>query len=222
MGMRTALTSDPERSKSAPNAALSRWAQTVITGLAAGLATVGMVAVGRDVLSGHWWKIGILIFYAMVLVLFVIRRRTTDSSHSPLHWAFALSGTFLPFALISVESEHSELLFWITLPLLLTGMAISIIALSTLGRSFGVIAANRSIKSSGLYALVRHPLYLGEAIWFFSIILQNLSWYNLLIFAVQISCQVRRIFDEEGLLRNDPMYQQYATAVQYRLIRHVF
>jgi protein-S-isoprenylcysteine O-methyltransferase Ste14 len=199
-----------------------RWAQTLVTGVAAGLATVGIVAVGQGALSGQWWKIGTLTFYAMLLVLFVIRRRTTNSSHSPRHWIFALSGTFLPFAMSSIESQHSALLFWVTLPLQLTGMAISIIALSALGRSFGIIAANRSVKSGGPYAIVRHPLYLGEAIWFSSIILQNLSWYNLLIFAVQISCQIRRIFDEEALLSSDRMYQHYRNVVHYRLIRHLF
>src|SRR5438094_8672686 len=45
-----------------------QWAQTLITGVAAGLATVGIVAVGKAVLLGQWWKIGTLIFYAMVLI----------------------------------------------------------------------------------------------------------------------------------------------------------
>jgi protein-S-isoprenylcysteine O-methyltransferase Ste14 len=199
-----------------------QWAQTLVTGVAAGLATVGIVAVGKAVLLGQWWKIGTLIFYAMLLILFVIRRRTTNSSQSAPHWFFALSGTFLPFAMSSTESQHTALLFWGTLPLQLAGMSISIIAMSALGRSFGVIAANRSIKIDGPYAIVRHPLYLGEAIWFLSIILQNLSWYNLLIFAVQISCQIRRIFDEEALLGRDHMYQQYRNRVHYRLIRRLF
>jgi protein-S-isoprenylcysteine O-methyltransferase Ste14 len=230
MGMHTVVTSDAESSKSAPPGGLSRkaWAQTLITGLAAGLATFGLIAVGKAVLLGHWWKIGTLIFYAMVLVFFIVRRRTTESSRSPRHWIFALTGTFLPFALIPVESEYSSLLFWGTLPLQLLGMSISILALSALGRSFGIVAANRSIKSTGPYAIVRHPLYLGEAIWFLSIVLQNLSWHNklswlnVLIFAAQISCQIRRIFDEEALLNRDRMYQQYRNLVQYRLIRRVF
>jgi len=222
--MQTALTSDVKRSKSAPPASLSRkvWAQTLFTGLAAALATIGVIAVGKAVLLGHWWKIGTLIFYAMILVFFIVRRRSTESSNSPRHWILALGGSFLPFALIPVESEHSSLLFWGTLPLQLTGMSIAIIAMSALGRSFGVIAANRSIKSDGPYAIVRHPLYLGEAIWFLSIILQNLSWYNLLIFSVQISCQIRRIVDEEALLGRDRMYQQYSGRVHYRLIPRVF
>ena len=224
----TAMDTDPSRdvheSKPATVEPLRRieWAQMLVTGLAAGLTTVAMVAVGQAVLSGQWWKMGTLIFYAMVLVLFVSRRRTPHSSHSPHHWIFALSGTFLPFAISPIESQYSSLLFWGTLPLQVAGMTLSIIAMSALGRSFGVIAANRGIKRDGLYAVVRHPLYLGETIWFFSIVLQNISWYNVLVFSLQVSCQVRRIFDEEGLLRRDPLYQQYTTLVPFRLIPRLF
>ncbi len=197
--------------------------QTLITGLAAALATAGVIAVGKAVLAGQWWKTGTLIFYAMVLVLFVTRRRSAESSRSARHWIFALGGSFLPFALIPVAaSSSSGHVFWMTLPLQVTGMAISILALATLGRSFGVIAARRDIKSHGPYALMRHPLYLGEAVWFLSIVLQNACWFNALVFSVQLACQLRRISEEESLLAKDPAYCLYMQTVPYRFIPHLY
>ena len=43
------------------------------------------------------------------------------------------------------------------------GLLIVIAGKVSLGRSFGLIPANRGIVSTGLYRLVRHPIYLGTS-----------------------------------------------------------
>ena len=47
---------------------------------------------------------------------------------------------------------------------MLIGLYVQISAKVILGRSFGLIAANRGIKVAGPYRIVRHPIYAGYTI----------------------------------------------------------
>ena len=55
------------------------------------------------------------------------------------------------------------------------GLAIVIAGKMTLGRSFGLMPANRGIVSSGVYRIVRHPIYLGYLITHVAFIFANPS-----------------------------------------------
>ena len=46
----------------------------------------------------------------------------------------------------------------------ISGFVLQLSAKLTLRRSFGVVAANRGVKASGPYRLVRHPMYAGYAL----------------------------------------------------------
>jgi protein-S-isoprenylcysteine O-methyltransferase Ste14 len=46
----------------------------------------------------------------------------------------------------------------------LTGSLLALVATLTLGRRFGIVAANRGLQTSGLYHIVRHPIYLAYLI----------------------------------------------------------
>ena len=195
--------------------------ENFITGSAAGLALSAVLLQVRPVLEGSWWQLGTLLFYSMVFALILVRRPSRATSNSVSHWIVALSGVFLPFA-VRLESSPPSTLFWLGLPLQLAGMAVSLIALFYLGRSFGIIAAHRKIQCQGPYRIVRHPLYMGEALWFTGIVLQNLCWFNLMIICIQLGCQIRRILEEESLLSGDPQYADYMRVVPSRLVPGVF
>jgi len=171
--------------------------------------------------SPWFLAIGSISFYLMMLFLFIFRHPIKESSLKPSHWIFALSGTILPLA-ITIESHRPPFLTWISLPIELMGMIFSLIAIYTLGRSFGIIAANREVKTNGVYHIIRHPLYLGEALWLFALVLQNISLFNVVLFIVQSSCQVRRILEEEQLLQKDNAYLQYMQTVPWRVIPRIF
>jgi protein-S-isoprenylcysteine O-methyltransferase Ste14 len=194
----------------------------IISSLAAFLVLIGLSTKVISILNGHWLSgSGAALFYLLMFVLFIFRRPSHESLENPAHYFFALAGTLLPLAL-QLTPSNPGLWTQISLPIEAIGISISLFAIATLGRGFGIIAANRQIQTRGLYRFIRHPLYTGEALWLAALVLQNLSILNGLLFVVQSACQIKRIWDEEALLQRDPDYATYMTQVRYRIIPGIF
>ncbi|HKR91601.1 isoprenylcysteine carboxylmethyltransferase family protein, partial [Novosphingobium sp.] len=98
------------------------------------------------------------------------------------------------------------------------GVALSILAKLSLRRSFGLVAANRGVKRSGLYRFVRHPMYSGYLINHLGILLLFLSVWNVAVIALCWILLWMRAGEEEKVLLQDPAYRSYASAVRSRLI----
>jgi protein-S-isoprenylcysteine O-methyltransferase Ste14 len=85
------------------------------------------------------------------------------------------------------------------------------------------VAAGHKVVSTGLYAFVRHPMYVGGIVFVFGIPLALGSWWGLLTFIPLSFVIVWRILDEERFLAaNLPGYAEYLTTVKYRLIPFVW
>jgi protein-S-isoprenylcysteine O-methyltransferase Ste14 len=81
----------------------------------------------------------------------------------------------------------------------------------------------QKVVSSGLYALVRHPMYMGGFVMFVGMILSLGSWWGLVMFALMMPALIWRIFDEEKLLTKDlPGYAEYKNTVRYRLVPFIW
>lgn len=98
------------------------------------------------------------------------------------------------------------------------GGLIALAAKLFLGRSFGIVAANRGVKHHGVYRWVRHPMYAGYILNQLGFLLAFFSLGNVLIYAVAWTCFWLRAVEEEKFLRKDPAYCEYAGNVRYRLI----
>ena len=86
----------------------------------------------------------------------------------------------------------------------------------------GFIAALRSIKTTGPYRFVRHPMCAGYLLMIFGYTALNASWWNLLIAAV-ITCLILiRIKQEEAFLERDPQYREYKAKTPYSLVPFVY
>lgn len=92
----------------------------------------------------------------------------------------------------------------------------------TLGRSFGWLPANRGIVDTGVYRIVRHPIYFGYLITHIGFLCTNLNLQNALVLASVYVAQVYRMFQEEKFLMKDEAYRAYAGRVRYRLIYGLF
>jgi protein-S-isoprenylcysteine O-methyltransferase Ste14 len=108
--------------------------------------------------------------------------------------------------------HYNSLLGWnlFSMILVLTGNAITLLGIFSLRRSFSIMVEARQPVFTGLYAYVRHPLYIGEAIATGGILIFRFSLANLFFFVLFIGCQVyRSILEEEKLISIFPEYQQY-------------
>jgi protein-S-isoprenylcysteine O-methyltransferase Ste14 len=99
------------------------------------------------------------------------------------------------------------------------GMAWQAWAKLTLGRSFGLLPAHRGVVTSGPYALVRHPIYLGYLVAHIGFLLANFSGRNAVVLAVLYGLQVTRMVLEERVLYGaSAEYRAYTQRVRWRFV----
>lgn len=158
---------------------------------------------------------------ACLVVFIVLRRKTQTISRRKSDWLVGFGGTFLPLLLLPASGAPVLPMAACTV-LMLAGFFTQFAAKLTLRRSFGVIAANRGVKLSGPYRLVRHPMYAGYMMTQASLLLAGPSLYNLAIIACAWSLQIGRILAEERVLSADERYRELTRATRYRLMPGVF
>jgi protein-S-isoprenylcysteine O-methyltransferase Ste14 len=155
------------------------------------------------------------------VMLMVICRRSTDHiSASPVDWAIAFGGTFASMML--VPGARIEAVGLLPEVLLFVGIGISFGAKLQLRRSFGIVAANRGVKKTGLYAIVRHPMYLGYFFIQGGMLLLNFGIWNLAVLALWAVLQIERVRAEEKVLARDPVYRSHMQSTPYRLLPLVY
>lgn len=85
------------------------------------------------------------------------------------------------------------------------------------------VEEGQTVISTGLYGIVRHPMYLASVLMFLSIPLVMGSWYALIPFAFYPLLMVVRILDEEKLLTAELSgYEAYKRKVKYRMIPFIW
>ena len=104
------------------------------------------------------------------------------------------------------------------LGLQLAGLAVCIISLLVLGRSFGFVAADRGLVTHGPYAVVRHPVYASYLLIQSGYLLQSISLRNVLVMVLASGCNIGRALVEERLLTGSSEYGAYRCRVRWRLV----
>jgi protein-S-isoprenylcysteine O-methyltransferase Ste14 len=159
-----------------------------------------------------------LLSEATVILMVVFRRSTHDISRRSIDWVAGFAGTFLP--LMVVRSESAGVPYGSVL--LIVGFVLSLGAQLSLRRSFGVVAANRGVRTAGVYGIVRHPMYLGYFVTHFGFLLMNPAPWNLMLYTGWTVCQLYRVHAEERVLSTDASYAAFARRVRYRLVPFVY
>ncbi|MGV0745476.1 methyltransferase family protein [Mycolicibacterium sp. XJ870] len=81
------------------------------------------------------------------------------------------------------------------------------------------VESGQTVTTTGLYALVRHPMYFGNVIMMIGIPLALGSYWGLLFLVPGVLVLVSRIRDEESLLADELAgYTEYIRKVRYRLV----
>ena len=85
------------------------------------------------------------------------------------------------------------------------------------------VEAGQTVVDTGLYGIVRHPMYAVTILLFLMIPLVLGSWYALIAFAFYPAIIIVRLKDEEELLTKElPGYAEYKQKVKYRIIPFVW
>ena len=85
------------------------------------------------------------------------------------------------------------------------------------------VEEGQTVVDTGMYGIVRHPMYAVTILLFLMIPLVLGSWYALIVFAFYPAIIIVRLKDEEELLTRDLAgYAEYKKKVKYRLIPFVW
>ena len=164
----------------------------------------------------------LLVLSESAVALFVLIRRPTEAiSINPRDWLLASVATAGPL-LINPEDVPLAGFVQLGVGLVLIGNIWQATAKLVLRRSFGIAPANRGVKISGPYRLMRHPMYFGYLLTHIGILVLMPSLWNLAIYAVAWFAQIFRLLAEERLLGEDENYRAYQSQVRYRLVPGLF
>jgi protein-S-isoprenylcysteine O-methyltransferase Ste14 len=186
------------------------------------LFTLMAVRISADFLAtGRLTGLLLLASETLVVILTVLRRAPSMVNRT---WrARLLTGLSMvgpplvrPASIAAVAPEL------VTVALTAAGLLIVIGGKVSLGRSFGLMPANRGVVSGGLYRFVRHPIYLGYLITHVGFVMANPTFWNILTLLAADAALVVRAVCEEQTLAHDAAYRAYQSRVRWRVLPGVF
>ena len=85
------------------------------------------------------------------------------------------------------------------------------------------VEQGQTVVDTGLYGMVRHPMYMATILLFLMMPLVLGSWYAFVIFLVYPAIIIVRLKDEEALLTRELKgYAEYKEKVKYRLLPFIW
>jgi protein-S-isoprenylcysteine O-methyltransferase Ste14 len=186
------------------------------------LFTLMAMRIGSDFLAtGRMTGLLLLASELLVVVLTVLRRTTyvVDRSYrARILTAISMLGPILvrPGSVAALAPEMVTVLFSAA------GLVVVIGGKLSLGRSFGLMPANRGVVSTGLYRIVRHPIYMGYLITHIGFLAANPTvWNVLMLVAADLTLMWRAVCEEQTLQRDDA-YRAYQQVVRWRVLPGIF
>ena len=165
-----------------------------------------------SVVAGLASKLATQIFVLVLALLMVLRRQPLGKASGFYPRFAAVAGTFLSIAIVLLPARELSVPLHIASTLLiLSGVVFALYAVLELGRSLSMLPEARRLVTNGPYSMIRHPLYLGEAVALAGVTLQYFSPWALALLALQCIFQLERMKNEEIVLtRAFPDYRDYA------------
>ena len=85
------------------------------------------------------------------------------------------------------------------------------------------VEEGQKVVDTGMYGIVRHPMYAVTILLFLMMPLVLGSWYALIVFAFYPAIIIVRLKDEEALLTQElPGYAEYKQKVKYRILPFIW
>lgn len=198
---------------------LGSWSGNLAMSCLYGVFVYNHIRIASD--FGQWSTTTPIILQEAILVfLFLSRRRTREVSSRPLDWVVGIAGTALPLFLWPT-TEVSRIA-WLAQPVQVIGLFLALLGTLSIGRSIGVVAGNRGVKTAGMHSVVRHPMYLGYLVGYIAYGFVYPSLRNLLIIVGTVLALNVRAIAEERFLERDPVYRDYLQRVRYRFVPFLY
>ena len=185
---------------------------------------------------GAWLFLGLLFIPMLIMGIVMLckspalleKRLDGKEKEKAQRGVVALSGLMFPlgFVLSSLDFRYgwSRVPLWLTITasvLFLTGYGLYAEVMrenAYLSRTIEV-QENQTVIDTGLYGLVRHPMYLATLLMFLPLPLILGSFWGLIPFSLYPVIIVARILNEEQVLTEGLAgYREYKSRVKYRLI----
>jgi protein-S-isoprenylcysteine O-methyltransferase Ste14 len=170
--------------------------------------------------TGHVTGLLLLVSELLVVVLTFVRRpaRLVDRSL----WAGLVTAVSIACPPLLRASNGALLPDAATAGISAAGLLLVIGGKVVLGRSFGLVPANRGIVVAGPYAIVRHPIYCGYVITHAAFFLAHPSAWNALLVVTADTALVLRALVEERVLDGDARYRAYCQRVGWHFVPGLF
>jgi protein-S-isoprenylcysteine O-methyltransferase Ste14 len=171
--------------------------------------------------TGRLTGLLLLVSELLVAVFTLARRRTLDVDRSRvalLLTAVSLAGP----PLLRTSAQGGLVPDAVTVAVSAVGLMIVVFGKLALGRSFGIVPANRGVVTAGPYGFVRHPIYTGYLITHVAFLAAHPSLANAVILLIADAALIGRAFKEEQTLEKDAVYQAYCQRVSWHLVPGIF
>ena len=153
-----------------------------------------------------------LMFVCLVVILALFRLKPSRTAQGIEPRITAMAATYMMWPVVLLGGSPPSMGLVVAGSCLIAiGCVLSAYVLTWLGRSFSIMADARRLVTGGPYAIVRHPLYVTEALAVLGIALLNWSLIVVIAFVIHCCLQYRRMQNEEEVLRAAfPEYAAYA------------
>ena len=158
------------------------------------------------------------------------RMRGGPTAETRMVQKVVIAGLYLSLAAMVVVSALDHRFGWSPVPTavclvgdVLVAVGLGVVAMVIVQNSYAAatvqVEAGQTVVSTGLYGLVRHPMYTGNVIMMVGIPLALGSYWGLVFGVPGLIVLATRIRDEEKLLQQDlDGYREYSQKVRYRLV----
>jgi protein-S-isoprenylcysteine O-methyltransferase Ste14 len=171
--------------------------------------------------TGHVTGLLLLVGEALVVILTVIRRRAVQVDRSVAAGILTMLSVAGP-PMLRASDVPSLVSDVATAMVSAVGLGLVVIGKMALGRSFGLVPANRGIVVRGPYTVVRHPIYTGYLITHIGFFMADPTGWNAAVILIADTALILRALMEERVLSADAEYQNYCRRVGWHLVPGVF
>ena len=178
--------------------------------------------IGADFLQTGRFTGLLLLASETLVVVFTVFRRSAAAVDRSLRARILTTMSMLGPPLVRPAVVAALLPGFVTVAMSACGLLIVIGGKLSLGRSFGLMPANRGIVSTGLYRIVRHPIYMGYLLSHVAFVAANPTLWNVALLVTADIALLARAVCEEATLARDQDYRTYQQLVRWRVLPGVF